>query len=861
MTDRPIALLRESHQNQRAAAIALYREQQNPELLLNRLSAIGDESLQHLVQLFSLPAGAALVAVGGYGRSELYPHSDVDVLMLLAAEPDAADIDAIQHFVAAMWDVGLEPSHSVRNIEQCQQLAAQDVTTETALLEARWLAGDIELFKQLQRKMRSQLDPEAFVLAKCAEMQQRHAHYHDTPYALEPNCKESPGALRDLQLLRWLARAAGYGTTWSEVMHSGALTTDEYRSLRRAERAFSQLRIELHLLSNRREDRLLFDVQPALAKIYGFQPTRTRNASEFLMQRYYWAARVVSQLSTILIQSIQEKLFKSDASPLRLDDDFRVVQGRLDVCRDDGFDRNPALILRAFLCLQQHPELSGMTARTLRAIWHARRRIDVQFRRNPVNQDSFLRILKQPSGVADTLYQMTTLNILPRYIPAFRRVIGQMQHDLFHAYTVDEHTLKVIRNLQRLLQPDCAREYPLASRLMSSFEQPWLIYTAALFHDIAKGRGGGHHAKLGAIEARRFCRQHHVSAADTDLIVFLVENHLLMSTVAQKRDLSDPYVIHDFAAMTGCERRLNALYLLTVADMRATNPTLWNSWKGKLLEDLHQRTLIALGGMQPDASTILTQRKQQAAKMIQGLGISVTQREALWNALDVEYFLRHEPNEIAWHAEQIASRLHDRQPLVRARVVGHNEALQVLVYSPDREDLFATICHYFDGHTFSVQDARIHTGNDGWALDSFIVLFGQHRQTQYQDHVGTVQRELATHLHAHAQQQLPAVTPITRRVGARHRQARAFPITPHVDLQPDERSSKWRLSIVCADRAGLLYDLAVLFSTHQINLKMAKVHTLGERVEDTFILEGRQLADAATRLRLTEAIRATLRGD
>lgn len=852
MTDGPIALLRETYQRQRTKALAHYREQRHPESLLAALSDICDQTLQQLTRSFRLPPDSALVAVGGYGRGELYPYSDVDVLILLSTEPAPGDVDAIQRFVAAMWDLGLEPSHSVRDVQQCRQLAAQDVTTETALLEARWLAGSRERVQDMQDAIWNQLDPQAFLVAKCAEMQHRHAHFHDTPYALEPNCKESPGALRDLQLLRWLAQAAGYGSSWGEIMDAGALTAAEYRSLRRAERAFRELRIELHLLAGRREDRVLFDVQPSLAKIYGFQPTKTRSASELLMQRYYWAARVVTQLSTILIQSIRERLVQVPGQPLRLSDDFRVVHGRLDMQHDDCFARNSALILRAFLCVQQHPELTGMSARMLRAIWHARRRIDAQFRSNPVNQDLFLRILKQPHGVTDALYRMTMLNVLPLYLPAFRRIVGQMQHDLFHAYTVDEHTLKVIRNLRRFLHPECAQEYPLASQLMNEFEHPWLIYIAALFHDIAKGRSGGHHARLGAIEVRRFCRQHHISQDNTDFIVFLVEHHLLMSTVAQKRDLSDPQVIHEFATTIVSERQLHALYLLTVADIRATSPTVWNSWKGKLLEDLHQRTLIALGGLQPDTSTVLTQRKQLAAQKIRQLGGSDEQRDALWEALDTEYFLRHEPNEIAWHAEHIASRRHEALPLVRARVVGHNEALQVLVYCKDRADLFASICHYFDRHTFSIQDARIHTTQDGWALDSFIVLFGQH-DTDYHDHIGTVQRELAAHLLDQSKHKRQTANR-GRRSGASRRQAHAFPIAPLVTLQPADRGDSWRLSIVCADRAGLLYDFALLFSTHHINLKMAKIHTLGQRVEDTFTIEGRQLGDQQAREGFTQAI-------
>lgn len=858
MTSRSVTLLRDDHAKQRDMAIATYRENLQPELLLSHLSAICDQTLRKLVEQFPLPEGASLAAVGGYGRGELYPYSDVDVLILLNTAPDPGDIDVIERFVAAMWDLGLEPSHSVRNVEQCLQLAAEDVTIETALLEARCLTGSKILLERLLTAVQTQLDPQLFFLAKRTEMRQRHANYHDTPYALEPNCKESPGALRDLHLLLWLAQAAGYGSSWQDVMDAGALTASEYRSLRRAERAFRRLRVELHLLTGRREDRILFDLQVTLARIYGFANTETRSASELLMQRYYWAARAVRQLSMILIQGIEERLFAAPSTPLRLDDDFRVQHGRLDICRDDGFARNPALIFRAFLTLQEHPELTGMTARTLRALWHARRQIDAQFRHNPINQDAFLRIFKQAHHVSGTLYQMTMLNILPRYLPVFRRIVGQMQHDLFHAYTVDEHTLKVIRNLCHFTEPELTDEYPLASQLIAEFDRPWVIYIAALFHDIAKGRGEGHHSDLGAADARQFCRQHRVDRQDTECIVFLVENHLLMSLVAQKRDLSDPHVIHDFAAQVGSERRLKALYLLTVADIRATSPTVWNSWKGKLLEDLYHRTLIALGGTQPDASAVLIQRKKQAGQSIHALGVSNAQRDALWDELDTEYFLRHEPNEIAWHTEQVVSRLHDTQPVVRARVIGHNEALQVMVYTPDRNDLFAAICEYFDRHTLSIQDARIHTTAHGWALDSFIVLFAHH-QTQYQDHVGEVQRELAAHLRSDAAQQTTRAAR-SHRSGAQHRRARAFPIVPKLDLRPEERSEAWRLSIVCADRTGLLYDLAVVFSAHKINLKMAKIHTLGERVEDVFILDGDPLLNAPARGEFERAISSALTG-
>lgn len=853
-----IALIRDDLARRKRRIIATYRDDPRPARLLKDLCLASDVALQRLASACALPPTAALAAVGGYGRGELYPFSDVDVLILLASEPSESEAEAIQIFVAAMWDLGLEPAHSVRTIAQCQAYAGEDVTVETALLEARYLAGNSALIEQLLAVMQSQLDVPAFFQAKRAEMRQRHAHFHDTPYALEPNCKESPGGLRDLQLLLWLSQAAGYGRSWAEIMHNGALSTSEYRSVRRAERAFRRLRIELHLLAKRREDRVLFDLQPALARIYGFRATRTRSASELLMQRYYWAARVVTQLTTILLQAIEETLFSFSGAALRLGTDFCILDSRLDLQRDDGFERNPALIFRAFLSLQQYEGLVGMTARTTRALWHARRHIDAQFRNNPVNQDLFLRILKQPRAVADTLYAMTTLNILPRYLPAFRRIVGQMQHDLFHAYTVDEHTLKVIRNLRRFAMAEYAHEYPQASHIMADFDSPWLIYIAALFHDIAKGLGGDH-SELGAIEASRFCRQHSIAPKDSALVEFLVRQHLVMSLVAQKRDLSDPGVITAFASGIGSKRYLDALYLLTIADIRATNATAWNSWKAKLLDSLYQRSLMALGGAMPDTQSVLAQRKQQAASTALALGVSNHERESLWDVLDIAYFMRHEANEIAWHAEQLAGRLHQTDALVRTRVLGENEALQVMVWVPDRAHLFASICQYFEKQTLSILDARIHTTRHGWALDSFIVLANL-QSPRYQDITGTVQRELALHLDSGA----PLARLGRRRASGNdhgRRRARTFPIVPQVTLQPDAGNALWRLSVICVDEPGLLYKLACVFSAHHVTLKMAKIHTLGERVEDVFILAGEHLLQSRARLRFERAILAVLSGD
>lgn len=859
MTPTPLSALRDKLQAERQAAIAAFRTHERPDTLLTDLRRACDSALRSLVKQFPLPAGATLAAVGGYGRGELYPYSDVDLLILLPREAGAACEQCVAGLVAALWDLGLEPGHSVRTIEQCEAEADADITVETALLESRWLAGSRSLMRAFETAMHVRLDPGLFFEAKRMEMQQRHARYQDTPYALEPNCKESPGGLRDLQVIMWMARAAGLGSSWREISQASLLTATEARDLRRAEQAFKRLRIELHLMAKRREDRVLFDLQPGLAEVYGLQPSGTRRASEILMQRYYWAARLVTQLNTILVQNIEERLFQrpaEDAKPL--DDDFCNRNDKLDIVLDDAFERNPTLLLRAFLTMQQHAELTGMTARTQRAIWHARHRIDAQFRRNPVNRKLFLEILQQPRGIVHELRRMTMLNILPRYLPVFRRIVGQMQHDLFHVYTVDQHTLAVIRNLRRFSMPEHAQEYPLASQLMADLDHHWLLYVAALFHDIAKGRGGDH-SELGAREVKRFAFEHGLNPADADLVEFLVRQHLAMSSVAQKKDLSSPDVIANFARLVGDERRLTALYLLTIADIRGTSPKVWNAWKGKLLEDLYRLTLSALGGERPDASTVLNARKKDAIRLTRLAGLRDESREAFWKQLDVAYFLRHDSSDIAWHTRHLYYQMAPDHAVVRARPTEQGEGLQIMVYTRDINDLFMTICGFFEARGLSVQDARIHTTRHGWALDSFIVLLPD-GATDLRSQAALVEHELGERLKPTS----VAAGRIAGSTSGRNRQSRRsrlFPVRPQLVLQPDEGSNSWRLSVTATDRSGLLHSLARVMAAHGINVRMAKILTLGDRVEDVFIIDGEALSRPRTQMQFERDILDTLAVD
>ncbi|GIZ51186.1 [protein-PII] uridylyltransferase [Noviherbaspirillum aridicola] len=847
----PLALtLREQLKAGRQATIAAFQQHGRPEKLLVSLRQIVDNALAQAWQQSGLPPSAALVAVGGYGRGELFPHSDVDVLILLEAAPGPELKGKLEELVQLLWDIGLEIGHSIRTVDECLAESAADITVQTSLLEARLICGSRKLFQFLQERHTAAINPRAFFQAKTLEMRQRHVKYEDTPYSLEPNCKESPGGLRDLQVILWVAKAAGLGDSWRKLAERGLITPTEARQLSQKERAFKDIRIRLHIHAGRREDRLVFDVQTAIAESFGFKTTETRRASEYLMQRYYWAAKAVTQLNTILLQNIETQLFPRAATPEPVNERFNEIDGRLDIASDDTFESTPSAMLEVFLLLAQRPDLKGMTARTLRALWHARLKIDAKFRSDPVNRDLFLQIIKAPRGITHALRGMNQTSVLGRYLPNFRRIVGQMQHDLFHVYTVDQHILMVVRNVRRFTMTEHAHEYPFCSQLMANFAQPWLLYIAALFHDIAKGRGGDH-SELGKVDARRFCVEHKLSREDTELVVFLVEQHLAMSQVAQKQDLSDPDVIRNFAALVKDERRLTALYLLTVADIRGTSPKVWNAWKGKLLEDLYRMTLRVLGGEDHSADHELRNRQEEALKTLRLYGLPENAHDALWKQLDVAYFLRHDAGDIAWQTRSFYNRIDSATPVVRARLAPIGEGVQVAVYVKDQPDLFARICSYFDRKNFSILDAKIHTTRHGYALDSFLVTEPAFANS-YRDIISLIEHELTRLLSEHA----PLPPPVKGRLS---RLSRTFPVTPTVDLRPDERGQYYLLSVSANDRNGLLYSIANVLTKYKINLHTAKIMTLGERVEDVFLVDGPVLNNARSQIQLETELLEALR--
>ncbi|MEW5879880.1 MAG: [protein-PII] uridylyltransferase [Pseudomonadota bacterium] len=827
---------------ERERLIAAFRQGAPVQRLLSGWRRAVDGVLQRVARDAGLAKDAAIVAVGGYGRGELFPHSDVDILIVPRADCTERQRAAIEDLVGVLWDMGLHLGHSVRTIDECRNEAAQDVTILTSLLESRLVAGPRSSYEALARAIVDAVDAQAFFRAKVLEQQQRHTKFQDTPYSLEPNCKESPGGLRDLHVLLWVARAAGLGASWVELERRRLLTPAELSMLVQNERTLKRIRAWLHIVSGRREDRLVFDIQHAVAQAAGIGATATRRASEVLMQRYYWAAKAVTQLNTIVLQNIEQRLFPHGAAQTAsIDATFVARNELLDIDDDRALERDPNALLRAFLTLQRHPELKGMSVRLLRAIWHARGLINGAFRRDPVNRATFLAILQERRGVLHELRRMNQWSVLGRYLPAFRRIVGQMQHDLFHVYTVDQHILMVVRNLRRFMQAEHAHEYPLCSQLIADFERPWLLLIAALFHDIAKGRGGDH-SELGARDARRFCREHGLTRDDTDLVVFLVEHHLTMSRVAQKQDIADPTVVERFARLVGSERRLIALYLLTVADIRGTSPRVWNAWKGKLLEDLFLLARRQLGGAAVPANAELEGRKREALATLRLYGLSETAHEPLWEQLDVVYFLRHTAKDIAWHARTLVAHVRTDRPIVRTRLSQVGEGAEVLIYARDQKDLFARICGYFDSRSLSILDAKIHTTRHGYALDTFVVT-DHGRTPHYRALLTQIEHELTEWLAKPGE--LPP--PVKGRLS---RHSRHFPVSPSVQLQPDERAEHYLLEVVATDRIGLLYAIARVLARHGVNVHTAKILTLGERVEDVFLIDGPILASPRGQLQL-----------
>ena len=804
--------------------------------------------------------GTALVAVGGYGRGELHPCSDVDIMLLLPEKlPDDAG-DALSAFFTALWDIGLEIGHSARTVEQCREEAAGDLTVMTTLMEARLLAGPETLFDAMQGVIApdSMWPSDRFFEEKRKEQIARHHRYHDTAYNLEPNVKGSPGGLRDIQMIGWVAKRHFGAATLAELVDHNFLTPGQLQRLEDGQSFLWRIRFALHVLTGRREDRLLFDHQKKLAEMLGYEDAVYTLAVEQLMQRYYRTVMELSRLNEMLLQLFEEAILMDPNAPAEpLNERFQVKNGFLQTVDDDVFKRDPSALLETFLLLQQNLEIRGVSAFTVGLIKRNLHLIDDEFRQNPRNHRLFLDILRAPEGVTHELRRMNLYGVLGLYIPAFGRIVGRMQYDLFHAYTVDEHTLFVVSNLRRFALSRFDDEFPHCSEIMQSLEQPEIAYLGGLFHDIAKGRGGDH-SELGAVDAESFCLEHGLSKYEAGLVAWLVRNHLALSMTAQKKDIHDPDVINEFATLVGDPLHLDYLYLLTVADVRGTDPKLWNSWKAQLFNDLYVLTRRALrrGLENPiDRELLLSEKQEKARAILLERGISDERIDEVWALLTENYFLKHRVKEITWHTEWLTdSDPHSEIGLVDVRRRKTGDGIEAALLTPRERRTFAHATAVLDELGMTIMDARIVPLEHQRSIITLVFMEQDALVDSDEARINKVRRALTRILTAPSDK----VESVTRTVP---RQARMFTTETIVHFGQSTSDDQTVLELTAADRPGLLSIIGQVFIEQGIDIEAAKIVTIGEKAEDVFYIcpeSGGGALDASQQEQLGKALHERL---
>jgi len=806
----------------------------------------------------------ALVAVGGYGRGELHPCSDVDLLVLLADTPEQALCDSLERFVAFLWDMGLEIGHAVRTLNECVDLAREDITVATNIMEARTLAGNDILRGQLEDRTGPEhmWDSAAFFAAKWEEQTARHKRFNDTEYNLEPDLKNAPGGLRDVQMIAWVAKRHFNADSLEALVSDGFLTPEEYGVLRKCLDYLWEVRWQLHVQTERNENRLLFDHQRQLASRLGHEDTNANLGVEHFMKGFYRVALALSVLNEMLLQLFDEVILRSDTQEQvrPLNRRFQVRNDYLEISNPEVFEKHPSALLEAFVLMAQNPDLKGIRASTVRALIYNRRLIDDAFRSDPVNTDLFMQLLRSPHALFSQLRRMKRYGIMGKYLPEFGGIIGMMQYDLFHIYTVDAHTLLVIKNMRRLRYEDLREEFPLASEVFYRLPKPELLYASGLYHDIAKGRGGDH-SELGADDAIAFCQRHGLTAWDGKLVAWLVRNHLTMSVTAQRKDISDPDVVYDFARKVGDLVHLDYLYVLTVADINATNPTLWNSWRASLLRQLYTETKRALrrGLNNPvEKQDWIDETRDAALRLLTDRDHDGGKIEALWSNIGDEYFLRETPRDISWHTEALLDREDPDDPLVLIRESSQSVLAggsQIFIYTPDTRNLFSATVNALDSLGLTIMDARIITSVDGFSLDTYIVL-DEHGTPIGEDWARIEQiRKTLTETLKYPDRY---ATTVSRRMPRRNKH---FDVPTQVVISNDIVNDRTAVDIQTLDRPGLLAHIGRIFMRFEILVQNARIATLGERAEDVFFitdLEGEPVSDPTLCQELQQTLKQEL---
>lgn len=778
---------------------------------------------QHLAEETAL----SLIAVGGYGRGELHPYSDIDVLVLLDESISANPPEALSDFLTLLWDVGLEIGHSVRTIAQCRQQAEEDITIATNLMEARLLCGNSGLFDDLVELTvtNKTWNTRRFFELKREEQRQRHQKYNDSANNLEPNLKESPGGLRDIQVVSWVAQQHFGVHGLKGLLQKGFLANSEYDTLIKAQSFLWKIRFALHHLAGRKQEKLMIDHQRELAKQLGYQDNPSHLAVEQFMKDYYRCARSVIQMNTLLLQLFEETIILADEphDMHSINRRFQSHNGYLETINPGIFAYYPYALLEVFLLLEQQPQLKGIRAATIRQIHAHIHLIDDKFRRDLSNRSLFMEIIRQPKGLTHEFRRMNQLGVLGAYLPEFGRVVGQMQHDLFHAYTVDEHTLFLVDNLRRFSCEEFNEEFPLCSEVFQQLPKPELLYIAGIYHDIAKGRGGDH-SILGMADAAEFCEAHSLSAYDTSLITFLIRHHLAMSSTAQKSDLEDPEVIGKFAELVQTTERLNYLYLLTVADIRATNGNLWNGWRDSLLRQLYHSARQWIENNETQAKNIDEKSRKKYDEALTAMlnkNYPQQQVEKFWEDYDSEYFLRQSVDELVWQTEQRLKHP-EQDPLIALRAHNELNTLELFVVTHDRSGTFVAITTSLEQCQLNVLDAKIHVTSNHIALNTFIVN-GESLETH--ELIKALNKHLANPDEVRPYQ--PSITPRTMKL---------FKTAPIIEFATELDKNHTVMSLHTHDRPGLVSLIAQAFRACDIQLINAKINTLGDQVEDVFFI-------------------------
>ncbi|MGJ8689424.1 MAG: [protein-PII] uridylyltransferase [Gammaproteobacteria bacterium] len=780
----------------------------------------------------------SLLAVGGYGRGELHPHSDIDLLIVTQNDNHDAYKKSIGDFFTFLWDINLEIGQSVRSIEQCRQEALKDITVTTSLMESRTIVGPESLRDAMIKKTQSAdvWPAKSFFEAKRDEQTARHDKYYDIDYALEPNVKTSPGGLRDIQTIAWIAKRYYKADTLADLVDLGFLTAQEYAQLVEGEHLLWKLRYGLHLLAGRKEDRLLFDKQKDLADLYGYKDDEKSLAVEKLMQEYYRAVANLRGLNDMLLQHFDEAILRAEVTEeiTIINNRFQVRSDYIEIRNENVFKRFPFALIEIFVLMAQNPEIKGVRAATIRAIRENNTLIDENYRKDLRNVTLFMELLRSAHELTAQLRRMSRYGVLGRYLPEFGAITGKMQHDLFHIYTVDAHTLQVVENMRRFNFPEAEENFPIAAHIMRRLPKPELLYIAGLYHDIAKGRGGDHSA-LGMEDGAEFCRLHHLSAWDTKLVAWLIGTHLLMSMTAQRMDIADPEVIHKFALQVGDKLHLDYLYALTVADINATNPTLWNSWRASLMRQLYLSTKRALrrGLENPIERADRIKDKQESALLkLTEHGVDSAMIEQIWDNIDDEYFVRESTANIIWHTEAIAES-GAQKTLILIEDPSENlngGATQIFIYTLNKNHLFASSAAAMEKLGLNIQDARIFTSSKNYCMNTYTVLEDNDNPVSAN---AQRQQQIIALLTEYLVEPTKYLKVSTKRIA---RKLKHF--SKHVEaelINSDERPYS-TLEINCPDQPGILASIGKIFAEHNIQLLNARIATLGERVEDLFFI-------------------------